>query len=584
MLQKLKLLLKQPIIQKLALPRLRKLWALGLVCVLLALSVLVSAGGGRTPEPTPPSGTAEAPETAPTVPATEPPAPEEPAELQAVKGLEPLPGESVSGLCRDGDGAAVFLTRWDDEAQVWRIRMLRLDPRTAVVTEELALEPIGESASFAVPELNDTEIRFVDRDSERCAAFDRSGRFLGLKDHPVMSREHLGWRNVLLSDGCFYKQRAWAEFTRSDSGELNRAVAFYDEKSCVHLVGEAYDLIRDVDGHRLLTVRFCGDGSEELALLDLDAKRCVDRLALELGESADGLLGPDWALLSLTQVDEAATGYRICFWYPEAGQETPLETETLTEQALSDGVDVLRQRLEAQGLVLRLDEAPAVEQTPTTGLPVYESRCETGASLFGQYWILTELDAFVQKLPAGMIRELTAAPGQAPAEANGLQVFIVRNIPGDSSAFANAWMEPTMICFATEEFNPTHLAHEFMHIMDRRLQGYLTAQRQDLESAWRRLSPDYAYEPGLSQEQSDALEAYFVSWYARTDGAEDRAETFQRLFDSEEPLAEQWWYKDKPGVQEKVRWLSETLRAAFPSVQAVERACWEKLPPPAEAD
>ena len=76
-----------------------------------------------------------------------------------------------------------------------------------------------------------------------------------------------------------------------------------------------------------------------------------------------------------------------------------------------------------------------------------------------------------------------------------------------------------------------------------------------------------------------------MSWYARTDSAEDRAETFQQLFDSEEPVAEQWWYADKPGVQAKAAWLVENIRAAFPSVQAAERACWEKLPaeePPAE--
>ena len=261
-----------------------------------------------------------------------------------------------------------------------------------------------------------------------------------------------------------------------------------------------------------------------------------------------------------------------------------IDPEIKMEQFLHDGVEYLRRELENTGMVVHLDEAPATEQTPTTGLPVYESSCETGASLFGQYWILSQLEGFAEKLPAGMIRELTEDPGSRE-EQTALHVYVVRRIPGDAAAFANAWMEPTMVCFATEEFSPTHMAHEFMHIMDLRLQRYLSTQRQDLESAWRKLSPDYAYEPDLTQEQSDALEPYFVSWYARTDSAEDRAETFQQLFDSEEPVAEQWWYADKPGVQAKAAWLVENIRAAFPSVQAAERACWEKLPaeePPAE--
>ena len=572
MLQKLRNFMKKPSLQRLAAPGLRKYWALGLVCVLLLLCVLL-APGGAAPEPVPAST-----EAADTVPATEPPAPPAPAGLTALD-LELLPEESVAGLCRDGDGAAAILIRWDLDARVWRSRLVLLDPKTAAVKSETALEPLGEIDAFGLPELTETELHFVDPENERCVVFDRSGRFLGLRDHPVMDRAHLGWRNVLLRDDCFYKTAKWAEFSRSDSGRLNRAVAFYDEKDRIHLVDEPYDLIRDAEGHRLLTLRFDEDGAGELALLDLDAALCLDRLALAPGENAEALLGPDWVLLSLSPVGEGSDKGRLCFWYPDAEKQRPIETELLTEQALADGIEVLRQGLEAQGLLLCLDEAPAPEQTPTTGLPVYESRCETGASLFGQYWILTALDGFVQKLPAGMLRELTAAPGSEPTEADGLRVYIVRSIPGDASAFASAWMELALVCFATEEFSPTHLAHEFMHIFDLRLSRFLAGRGRDLEGEWAALSPDWAYEPELSQAQNDELEPYFVSWYARTNSFEDRAETFQTLFDSEEPVAEQWWYADKPGVRAKARWLTEALREAFPSVQAVEQAAWEKLPP-----
>ena len=574
-LKRVKALKVRPLLQKLLEPRWRKLWALGLVCVLLLLSALLPKGGERTPAPIPSS---EATEPATEPPATEPPAPAAPSGLTPVEGLQVLPEESVSGLCRDGDGAAVMLTRWDDDAQVWRSRLLCLDPETASVTAQVELEPMGDSAAYSLPVLTDTEIRFVDPETERCMAFDRSGCFLGLKDHPVMDREHLGWRNSLIGDDCFSKTNKWAEFSRIDSGVLNRLVAFYDEKDRIRVLAEPYDMIRDVNGHRMLTLRFVEGGPNELALLDVDAKLCVDRLEFDAAENAEGLLGTDWVLLSFSEIGDQDSEHRICFWYPDAAKQSPIEAEQLTEQFLHDGVEYLSRELEKAGIVLHLDEAPSVEQTPTTGLPVYENRCETGASLFGQYWILSQLDEFVQKLPAGMVRELTEGTGGGE-EARALHVYLVRKIPGDAAAFANAWMEPTMICFATEEFNPSQLAHEFMHIVDLRLQGYLTTQRQDLESAWLKLSPDYAYESELSQEQSDELENWFVSWYARTDGAEDRAETFMMLFNAEEPLAEQWWYKDKPGVQAKAAWLVENLRAAFPSVQAVEKACWEKLPP-----
>ncbi len=579
MIEKLK---ASPLLQKLGGEPARKYLALGLVCLLLLVSVLLASGGRARPEPLPESS--EAVTTQPA--ATEPPAPP-PVLAGAVEiaGLEMGPEESVFGLCRDGDSAAVMLSRWDEDAQVWRCRLAELDPKTASVTAVVELEPMGEGATFAWLELTETEIRFVDRDSERCAAFDRSGRFLGIQDHPVMDKAHLGWRNVLLSDGCFYKQARWAEISRSDSGSLNRVVAFYDEKDCVHVIGEPYDQIRDAAGHRLLTLRVGENNLQELALLDLDRGLCLDRLSLtpEQGEElGDALLGGDWALLCLT-AQEPSNAKRLLFWYPEAGRESPIETATLTERDLIDEISVLSEKLAQAGISLRLDEAPPAEQTPTTGLQVYESSCETGASLFGQYWILSELDHFVEKLPAGMVRELSQElPGGDGSEAEPLQLYIVRSIPGDAAAFANAWTEPPMLCFATEEFSPSHLAHEFMHVMDLRLSRWLETQRRDLENEWWALSPAYAYEEGLSQEQSDALEAYFVSWYARTNSNEDRADSFQMLFDSDEPLAEQWWYAEKPGVQAKLRWLTENIRAAFPSVQAVERAWWEKLPPEPE--
>lgn len=571
-------------LQKIRSFRMNKYWALGLVCVLLLLCVLLPAGRGTAPA-VPPESTVASSEMPTEAPTTEPPAPAGPSGLAEIEGLDFLPGESVLDLCMDGDSPVAFLNRWDDEAKVWRNRLVTLDPETASVASVLELEPFGESPSLSFPEIAGSEIRFVDREGERCAAFDRGGRFLGLKDHPVMSRENLGWRNRLLSDGCFYKDLQWAEFSRGDSGELNRVVAFYDETDRVHIIGEPFDLIRGVRNHCLLTLRFGEAGEEELALLDLDSGLCLDRLSL-FPESSQGeetvsvgyaLPGDGWVLLSVSRCGPETDENELFFWYPEAGKETPADTDVLTEQFLTDGIDALRQELERSGMVLRLDEAPPTELTPTLGLSSFENTCETGASLFGQYWLLTGLADFVQKLPEGMIRELTAWRESDPEAP--LEVYVVRSIPGDAAAFANAWTEPAMVCFATEEYAASHPAHEFMHIMDLRLSRYLDSRGRDLESEWAALSPDYAYDgEWLSDEQSEALEPYFVSAYAKTNSAEDRAECFEAIFDLEGPIEEAWWYADHPGVQAKLRWLTDAIRDAFPSVQSAESVPWDKLP------
>jgi hypothetical protein len=78
-----------------------------------------------------------------------------------------------------------------------------------------------------------------------------------------------------------------------------------------------------------------------------------------------------------------------------------------------------------------LDEAPAPEQTPTTGLAVSESVCDVGASLFGQYRILAGLKAFADKLPAGFLRELYSGMPDSDTDRDSLHVYLVRNIPFD---------------------------------------------------------------------------------------------------------------------------------------------------------
>lgn len=57
---------------------------------------------------------------------------------------------------------------------------------------------------------------------------------------------------------------------------------------------------------------------------------------------------------------------------------------------------------------------------------------------------------------------------------------------------------------------------------------------------------------------------------------EDYADTFMYMFTAREPFEESCRYKDAPHIQAKVAYLAEAIRRSFPSVQAVDRAYWEK--------
>jgi hypothetical protein len=563
-----------------------RILALILVCILVAVCLTVFPKRGA--EPASPAATETAAATqAPTVPTTTEAAAPEPLGLAEVPGLEIGEDEGFFGLCCADGAGYVLLQRWDQAAETERCRLVVLDPATPAVVSEAELEAFPNDAGFSRLSVAGNEVLLIDEYGERCAVYDRAGAFLGLRDYPVMSRENRGWQNRLLNDDCFWKGADFASYTDGGDTELSRLVAFYDETDRVHALKEPYDELAAAAGHRLLTRRLGEDDELIYVLSDLDAELRMGEIVLPASDvagaqwvnSCGAAIGEDWVLLAAEWSGERiSNARRVFFWYPDPEEQTPLEEEIFTEEIFTERIAALKTELEALGMTIHLDEAPAPEQTTTTGLNVSESVCDTGASLFGQYRILERLKGFTDKLPEGFIRELwSQMPGDCP-DRDSLHIFIVRNIPGDAAGFASVWMEPMLICFATEEFGDAHLAHEFMHVIDFRLNQYNATVHRDLENEWARLSPWWAYDTWLTEKQEEELAGCFVSGYARTNSAEDRAETFQALFDSTEPVAEAWWYEDNPGVQAKAAYLVRAIRAAFPSVQAVEKAWWEKLP------
>ena len=566
----------------------KKLIALLAVCALLALCLVFPLRGASPASPAE-TETAAPPVTteAPTVPTTTEAPPPAPVGLVEVTGLELSEEDGFFGLYAAEGMGYVLLCRWDAQAQVLRYRLAALDPATAAAVSVTALDPFPEALNPTDLAITGTELLLIDEYGERCAAFDRDGRFLGLRDYPTMGRENLGWQNRLLNDDCFRKEQTYASFTDGTGAEFSQLVAFYDEADRIHALKEPCDELSAVAGHRLLTRNHREDGGLSCVLSDLDAALRLGEILLHPSDVAGArwvepcgaAIGEDWVLLAAGWCGDTETRtFRVLFWYPDPAEEAPLEQEILDEPFFTERIAALKAELEALGLTLHLDEAPAPEQTPTTGLAVSESVCDVGASLFGQYRILAGLKAFADKLPADFLRELYSGMPDSDTDRDSLHVYLVRNIPGDASAFANAWMEPMMVCFATEEYLPSQLPHEFMHLIDYRLNQYNARVGRDLENEWSRLSPWWAYDSWLTDKQQQEVEGYFVSLYARTNSTEDRAETFQALFDSEEPVSEQWWYAEHPGVQAKAAYLVKAIRAAFPSVQAVEAACWEKLP------
>ena len=191
---------------------------------------------------------------------------------------------------------------------------------------------------------------------------------------------------------------------------------------------------------------------------------------------------------------------------------------------------------------------------------------EAGLTPLRTYELLLQLRRFLDKLPAGFLREMQSDfPGSEESGFSGLDLFLVREIPGDSAAYANSYGQRMSICFAVDEFSAALLPHEFMHLIECRVHAWYEARGESFRDLWQALDPP---------ESGTDTEDWFVSLYAMTNDMEDRAETFARLFLEPGPLEEADWYRDHPHVREKVRLLTEAIRNAYPSA-ASETPYWE---------
>lgn len=570
--------------------------------LLSALLLAVLLTGCLTPErPVAPTGEprqtgASASETGP-VPElpteTALPVPEShPTGLIRLENCQPEEGEYPVSAAISGDHGILLLERWDENAKTVHRRLALIDGKTGASDGMLPLEDSAlPSAVKLIPEQD--RITLIDPAEQQAAVYDWKGRLEQLCDNPVADPDQPDRQNRI-ADASFWKEPYFSRFT--DSSDPNRVInllAFYDRDDAIYSISETFDNCLDCQDRKLLVVHALDGGkSLQCKLLDVDGGACTDTVTISAEpewrdnvwlNASLGCLGENWSILLVERVRDAHTDFIPYLWYPSSDNQTPMETEVLTEEGLHTQVEQLCRELEdAYGVTFHLDEAPDPSLTPIVGLEDSmapgENLCETGASLVGQYRILRDLRQFFGVLPQGFIPELySQMPGEEAWNRETLHIYLVRSIPGDSSAFANAWAENMTVCFATEEYARNQLPHEFMHLMDYRISQYMFQQDRNFETEWWDLSPDYAYDTDLTESQQEETAEYFVSSYARTNAQEDRAETFQNLFTCLEPLDEAWWYADRPHIQEKVRCLIRAIREAFPSVQAQDRAVWEKI-------
>jgi len=194
--------------------------------------------------------------------------------------------------------------------------------------------------------------------------------------------------------------------------------------------------------------------------------------------------------------------------------------------------------------------------------------------------LLTRIKAFLGYLPEGFARDMYE--GLEVFEYGGFDIFIGSSIKGIASAYASSFMNNLTIVFGTAASDFRTVAHEFMHIMDTRIEDYLGVDTSFYE-LWCKYNPDSFEYVGLENEdsyyESEEYDNWFVSAYSTATDAEDRAEIFSYLFEdsfSDSPVPD--WYNEKEPLREKADFLLKMIREAYPSLKNVRTAQWEQIP------
>ena len=204
---------------------------------------------------------------------------------------------------------------------------------------------------------------------------------------------------------------------------------------------------------------------------------------------------------------------------------------------------------------------------------------ELDASQFRLFSVLIGIDCFFDMLPKGFIKQTyTSLENYNP---KGLQIYIGNKIKGSISGYTEKKENYFEIALATDDFSIRTLAHEFMHIIDARLKDYYW--EKDLNTLWHSLNRKGFEYLGDDEEKHNKIdfveyEYDFVSRYAMTNEAEDRADTFEVLFirslnnETQTPL----WFKEGKPAAKKAIFLCKAIRKAFPCMKNAPVQPWEE--------
>ena len=343
------------------------------------------------------------------------------------------------------------------------------------------------------------------------------------------------------------------------SGDEDKLYIFDDEVKTIENYYEDYVVVTNDDDHRNIAIY---DYINQVKIFEylLESENDVYLQGIDLNEQ--------FILIHYIETNDYQDIHKLVrIHYPSLLIDEQIKVKQLCESDLKKLNQQLMDDIKKQyDITIYIDHRYVEGNYEKATLATYEDDDSIyGTNDFDVYELLVDFEAFLDELTPTMVYEMTNDFYDPSLEKQGIHVIIVKDFKSDIAAYVTYPYEDQSILLVinTDDYASTHLPHEFMHIMENKIDDYLYSQQRDSYEEWMELNPkDHQY-----GESYDYDHPYFINNYMNTTFYEDRAVLFEYLYmnDEEDP----YWMSDE--IKLKADYLIKIIDEAFVSVDGNEK-------------
>lgn len=514
--------------------------------------------------------------------------------LVEIEGLEENI-TSISTACK-GEKYWLAVGMVCESEEIYSYSLYLINPKTAKVKSFVSLKDCPLEDIFGARYDDDGNILVYNDYTKQCVRYSpKLERISGAESYTPVNTDELGKDNESVDESFSHYDSFAYDYYEYDKNERVNCYAFYDESDKLYFAdGERFSPSSG-SGKRVLG-SLIKDGEysrEELVIYDFSSGKIINQVVSpDYGiNKSVCLIGSYMAADSAFVMFEEGSGepegdeqaeYKNHYFiwnYNLGRKDAEFEMRTMTaEQIKAENSALIKEIKELYGIDIYINKA---NQETLDKDEVYA--LDLTATPYKAYVAIRAIKYFFTNFPENFIKEIYT--GMEHIETGGFEIYIAKDIVGFPNAYANTWGEKFEIALETNGFSINTFSHEFMHIIDARLEDYYW--EENLDDLWSENNPegfeylgyeDFGAEGWEEVDYSD-YEDYFVSLYAMSAATEDRADTFSSLFDygggdyvSEKP----YWYKEGTALAQKAVFLCAAIRGAFPSMKNAPVQRWEK--------